>query len=83
MDEDHSLGVITKSYLEEAIMFKDEPWEFLTIFGEMVMSRETWDPTHQRIIGAKTFSLFIILTNVTNDYLLSRCLKDSSKVIMN
>lgn len=82
-DGDHSLGVIKNIFIEEETSCKDEQWDFLTMIEEMVASKVTWDPIHQSIIGGNDFLFFILLTNETNDYLLSRYLKDSSKAIVN
>ena len=83
VDGYHSLGVITKSYLEVVTLCKEEPWAFLTMFEEMVASKSTLDPTHQGIIGGDDFIFFVLLTNDIDDCLLSRCLKDNFMSIMN
>jgi len=77
----HSFGV--KYYLKEVTLYKKEPLEFLTMIKEMVSSRETWYPTHKSIIGGDDLLFFVCKTNDIDDCLLSRCLKDRSKAIMN
>lgn len=75
--EYNSLGLITKSFLEEETFCKDEPWVFLTMIEEMFTSKGTWDPTYQSIIKGND-----LLINDIDDYFLSKYLKGNSKVIM-